>query len=164
MFCWSVRPDVWNPYPYLRIFLAQKTGWIDRFFRNFCKLRPISKGFSTSKMVNFTFFFFKFCEMGPSSKNFFDQNEIHVYRFLVKKVTHLGGIFLYALTCEYPPGECDSHHYTQGVWFSAHLNLANSTQLDRNAHLHIHHTWSISWEMIYVAQVFSKDKTCFDFA
>ena len=49
----GVQPAVWNPYPYLRIFLPQKR-LIWQFFWNFRKLRPISKGFPTSKIANFT--------------------------------------------------------------------------------------------------------------
>ena len=42
-------------------------------FQNFHKLGPISKGFSASKMADFTIFC-NFGEMGPSFKDFFDQN------------------------------------------------------------------------------------------
>ena len=52
----GVQPEVRNPYPYLRIFHPQKTADFTFFFRNFRKLGPISKGFSTSKMADFTIF------------------------------------------------------------------------------------------------------------
>ena len=70
-------PEVWNPYPYLGIFLPQKTADFMGGFQIFCKLGPISKGFSTLKMADFKIFH-NFCEMGPSSKDFFDQNGTHV--------------------------------------------------------------------------------------
>ena len=57
IFWQSVRPEVWNPYPYIRIFLTKKNGWIDiSFFFNFCKSRPICKDFSASKTAAFTIF------------------------------------------------------------------------------------------------------------
>ena len=66
----GVRPKVRNPYPHLRIFFPQKTAdFTGGFFRNFRKSGPISKGFSTSKMADFTIFC-NFCEMGPPSKDF----------------------------------------------------------------------------------------------
>ena len=52
----GVQPEVWNPYPYLRIFLPQKTADLNLFFRNFRKSGPISKGFSTSKWLILPFF------------------------------------------------------------------------------------------------------------
>ena len=73
----GVRPEVWNPYPYLRIFLPQKTADLKLFFEIFRKSGPISKGFSNSKWLILQFFR-DFCEMGPSSKDFFDQNGTHV--------------------------------------------------------------------------------------
>ena len=77
----GVRPEVWNPYPYLRIFLSSKNGWFNGFFRNFRKSGPISKGFSTSTRTDFTIFFAIFVKwdpllrifltkMGPMSKDF----------------------------------------------------------------------------------------------
>ena len=85
----SVRPKVWNPYPYLRSFshpkkqqtktkqkqktrqnkTKQKNGWIDSFFPIFRKLRPICKGFSISKWLILQFF--TIFVTGPSSKYFF---------------------------------------------------------------------------------------------
>ena len=47
------------------------------FSFKFGKSGPISKGFSTSKMAEFTFCP-NFFEMGPSSKDLFDQNGTHV--------------------------------------------------------------------------------------
>ena len=72
----GVRPKVWNPYPYVRIFLSQKTADLMIFSINFRKSRPISTGVSTSKrlILQFSWFFRIFCEMGPSPKDSFEQN------------------------------------------------------------------------------------------
>ena len=84
-------PKAWD----LRIFFSLKK-WLNRqFCQNFCKLRTISKGFSASKMADFTIFVkwdlrIFLNKMGPMSKDFW------------WKVTHLGGTSPYALTCEYP--------------------------------------------------------------
>ena len=73
IFWWSVRPKVWNPYPYLMIFLTQIKCWIDSFFlRNFCKFILISKGFPASKTGDFTFFLQILCN-GTLLYGFFDQ-------------------------------------------------------------------------------------------
>ena len=59
IFYWGVRSEVWNPYPYLKIFL---------FFFFFVQF---SNGFSTSKTTDFTYiFYFNFSEMEPFSKDF----------------------------------------------------------------------------------------------
>ena len=68
----GVRPEVWNPYPYLRIFLPQKTADLKLFFEIFANRDPFLRVFSTSKWLILPFFC-NFCEMGPSSKDFFDQ-------------------------------------------------------------------------------------------
>ena len=72
----GVRPEIWNPYPYLRIFLLQETADLT-IFRIFHKLRPISKGFSMSKRLIFKVFS-SFCKIGPSSKDLCDQSGTHV--------------------------------------------------------------------------------------
>ena len=83
---------VWNPYPYLWIFLplmADFTFPPPPKKKNH-KSGPISKGFSTSRMADFIIFFTFFVKwdpllrifltkIGPMSKDFFD-----------KTVTHLG--------------------------------------------------------------------------
>ena len=81
----NVQPEVWNPYPFLRIFLPQK--WlIWCFFQNFRKSGPISKGFSASKTADFTFFSRNYGEMGPSSKDFFGLKWDPCIRILVKNL------------------------------------------------------------------------------
>ena len=50
----DMRLEVWNPFPFLSIFLPQKMT----VFQNFCKSGPIFKGFSTFKNGWFFFFFF----------------------------------------------------------------------------------------------------------
>ena len=76
------------------------------FFRFFCKSGPISKGFAFSLPQNWLILqlFRNFCEIGPSSKDFLGPKWGPCPRIFGEKVTHLGGIFPYALTCEYPPG------------------------------------------------------------
>ena len=103
IFWWDVQPEIWNPYPYLRIFLAffsVKKQLIWLFFWNFCKSGPISKGFSTSNMADFSIL----CEMDSLLRIFWPKLD-PCLRTFSEKVTHLGGTFLYALTCEYhfPP-------------------------------------------------------------
>ena len=58
----GVRPEIWNPYPYLRGFFSLKNGWFDcffffllLFFWHFRKSGPISKHFSISKQLIFHF-------------------------------------------------------------------------------------------------------------
>ena len=72
----GVRPKVWNPYPYLRIFHPQKTADFTVFFEIFVK-DPFLRVFLPQKWL-ILHFFRNFCEMGPSSKDFFDQNGAHV--------------------------------------------------------------------------------------
>lgn len=48
----GVRPEVWNPYPYLRIFLPPKTADLTVF----SQIGPIFKGFFTLKTADFTIF------------------------------------------------------------------------------------------------------------
>ena len=110
IFWQSAQPEVRNSYPYLRIFLTQKTAdLIDRclfffFFRNQVSQFETNTADFTF-FFRFFFFFFFFCEMGPSSKDFFDQNGTLVrLRIFGEKVTHLGGTSPYVLTCENPPG------------------------------------------------------------
>ena len=96
----GVRPEVWNPYPYLRIFLPQKTADLKLFFEIFANRSPFLRVFLPQNGWFYHFFaiFAKWdpllriflIKMGPMSKDF-------------SKVTHLGGTSPYALTCEYPP-------------------------------------------------------------
>ena len=45
-FFWrGVRPEVWNPYPYLRIFLPQKTADLKLFFEIFANRDPFLRVF-----------------------------------------------------------------------------------------------------------------------
>ena len=93
IFWWSVWPEVWNPYPYLRIFSLKKQNKTKQnkqnkkqnktnkkrnrqFSRNFRKLRPIVMFFLPQKRL--TLQFFAILVTGPPSKDFFDQNETHV--------------------------------------------------------------------------------------
>ena len=67
----GVRPEVWNPYPYLRIFLPQKTADLKLFFEIFANRDPFLRVFLPQNGW-FYHFFAIFCEMGPSSKDLFD--------------------------------------------------------------------------------------------
>ena len=73
IFWWGVPPKVWNPYPFLRIFLS-----FFFFFLIFTNRDPFLRFFLLPpKMTGFNFFFFFFLQFlwnGPSSKDFFDQN------------------------------------------------------------------------------------------
>ena len=80
------RPEVWNPYPYLRIF---------RFSRNFCKSGPISKEFFLPQKWLIFAFFCNFCEMGPSS---------NVLRIFAKKRNPVGRHIPVGLNMWVPPG------------------------------------------------------------
>ena len=86
-----VWPEVWNPNPYLRIFLTQKTKQnetkqkqktkqtkkgIDSFLEIFANWDPFVIVFLPQKRL--TLQFFAIFVTGPSSKDFFDQNETHV--------------------------------------------------------------------------------------
>ena len=76
----GVRPEVWNPYPYLRIFLPQKMADLKLFFEIFANRDPFLRVFYL-KMADFTIFFAIFAKwdpllrifltkMGPMSKDF----------------------------------------------------------------------------------------------
>ena len=60
IFLKGVRPEVRNPYTYLRIFLPQKTADLTFFFQNFSKSRHISKDFLPQKNGWFYHFFSQF--------------------------------------------------------------------------------------------------------
>ena len=51
----GVRPEVWNPYPYLRISLPQKTADLKLFFEIFANRDPFLRVFYL-KMADFTIF------------------------------------------------------------------------------------------------------------
>ena len=51
----GVRPEVWNPYPYLRIFLPQKTADLKLFFEIFANQDPFLRVFYLT-MADFTIF------------------------------------------------------------------------------------------------------------
>ena len=71
-------------------------------FQNFCKSTgPISKGFSTTKMADFTIFR-NFCDMGPSSKDFLTKMgpiSPYEYMWLLPGAAHPHRAFC----SEYPP-------------------------------------------------------------
>ena len=50
----GVWPEVWNPYPYLRIFLPQKTADLKLFFEIFANRDPFLRVFL--QMADFTIF------------------------------------------------------------------------------------------------------------
>ena len=91
-----------KPLPISKDFSPSKNGWFLGFFQNFRKLGSISKGFSTSKMADFTIFH-KFCEIRPSFKDFFLPKWDLCLRIFDEKVIHLGDTSPYVLTCTYSP-------------------------------------------------------------
>ena len=80
IFWGSVRPEVWNPYPYLRIFFHSKNGWIDSFFEIFANRDPFLRVFCLKNGWFYNFFanFLKWdpppriflTKVGPMSKDF----------------------------------------------------------------------------------------------
>ena len=76
----GVRPEVWNPYPYLRIFLPQKTADLKLFFEIFANRDPFLRVFLPQNGWFYHFFaiFAKWdpllriflTKMGPMSKDF----------------------------------------------------------------------------------------------
>ena len=76
----SVRPEVWNPYPYLRIFLPQKMADLKLFFEIFTNRDPFLRVFLPQNGWFYHFFaiFAKWdpllriflTKMGPMSKDF----------------------------------------------------------------------------------------------
>ena len=77
----GVRPEVWNPYPYLRIFLPQKTADLKLFFEIFANRDPFLRVFLPQNGWFYHFFFAIFAKwdpllwifltkMGPMSKDF----------------------------------------------------------------------------------------------
>ena len=65
----GVRPKVWNPHPFLRIFFLQN-GWFYFFFSKFSQVGTLSKGFFCLKNDQF-YNFCNFSKLGPSSIDFF---------------------------------------------------------------------------------------------
>ena len=57
IFLKGVRPEVRNPYPYLRIFLPQKTADLTFFFKIFPNRDPFLRIFCLKKTADFTIFF-----------------------------------------------------------------------------------------------------------
>ena len=114
-----------------------KHGWFTCFclFVCFCLFccfvfPKVSKGYSTWKIVDFTFFR-NFCEIGPSSKDFLAKRD-PCLRILGKKVTHLafGWHIPYTLTCEYLPGTERNRPY-KIPWPSRELNCVPTAQQAR---------------------------------
>ena len=76
----GVRPEVWNPYPYLRIFLPQKTADLKLFFEIFANRDPFLRVFLPQNgwFYNLFAIFAKWdpllriflSKMGPMSKDF----------------------------------------------------------------------------------------------
>ena len=76
----GVRPEIWNPYPYLRIFLPQKTADLKPFFEIFANRDPFLRVFLPQNgwFYNFFAIFAKWdpllriflSKMGPMSKDF----------------------------------------------------------------------------------------------
>ena len=76
----DVRPEVWNPYPYLRIFLPQKTADLKLFFEIFANRDPFLRVFLPQNGWFYHYFviFAKWdpllriflTKMGPMSKDF----------------------------------------------------------------------------------------------
>ena len=98
-----VRPEVWNPYPYLRIFLPQKTADLKLFFESFANRDPFLRAFLPQNGW-FYHFFAIFAKWDPLLRIFFWPKWDPCLRILAEKVTHLGGTSPYGLSCEYPPG------------------------------------------------------------
>ena len=82
---WGVRPVVWNPYPYLRIFLPKK--------------KKKKKKKTADLIVCFCLFVFfsNFCEMGPLLRIWLTKMG-PVSMIFGGKVIHLGGTFSYVST------------------------------------------------------------------
>ena len=76
----GVRPEVWNPYPYLRIFFPQKTADLKLFFEIFANRDPFLRVFLPQNGWFYHFFaifakwdpLLRIClsKMGPMSKDF----------------------------------------------------------------------------------------------
>ena len=70
IFWWGVQPEVWNTYPFVRIFLPQKMGDLMVLFccfKIFASRDPFLRVFLPQKrLISY------FGEMGPSSKDFLD--------------------------------------------------------------------------------------------
>ena len=101
IFWHGVWQKVWNPYPYLRISLPQKTADLTVFLEFFANRDPFLMIFLPQKWLILQFFH-DFGETGPSSKDFLTKWD-PCPRIFGEKVTHLGGTSPFALTCEYPP-------------------------------------------------------------
>ena len=91
IFWWGVLPEVWNPYPYLRIILPQKMADLT-VFSKFSQIRTHFQGFFYLKNDWFYHFFFvvvaSFVKWDPC------------LRIFGEKITYLGGTSPYVLTCE----------------------------------------------------------------
>ena len=91
-----------KPLPISKDFSPSKNSWFNSFFfsKNFRKLGAISKGFSTSKMADFSILAI-FVKWDPLLRFFFFLEKWDpCLRIFAEKVTHLGGTSPYALTCE----------------------------------------------------------------
>ena len=105
IFWQGVRPEVWNLYPYLMIFLPHKNGWFHVFFFffwNFHKSGPISKGFFYLKNGWFYIFSPIFVKWDPLLR-FFGPKWYPCLRIFGEKVTHLGRTSPYAVNMWVPP-------------------------------------------------------------
>ena len=98
----SVQPEVWNPYPHLRIFLTQKIAKSTGFFLEiFANQDPFLRVF---RLKNRWFYncFANFVKWDPPLRIFFDQNGTMSKDFWWKS-NPFGWHIPICLTCEYPP-------------------------------------------------------------
>ena len=109
----GVRPEVWNPYPYLRIFLPQKTADLKLFFEIFANRDPFLRVFLPQNDW-FYHFFAIFAKWDPLLRIFWPKWD-PCLRIFAEKVTHLGGTSPYALTCEYHPGADPTQSYEKSL-------------------------------------------------
>ena len=102
----GLRPEIWNPYPYLRIFPLQKR-LILWFFLKFRKSGPFLKVFLPQKMADFTIFS-QFLWNGTPLLWIFLTKWDSCLRIFGEKVTHLGGKSLYICLNMWVPPRCGS--------------------------------------------------------
>ena len=105
--------------PYLRdqfttcdLFLPQKTADLT----NFQKSGPNFKGFSTSKMVDFTIFFATFVKWDPLLMIFLNKMRPMPKDFYWKS-NSFGRHIPVTFTCEYPPPQ--AYNILRWLWFCA---------------------------------------------
>ena len=100
-----MRPEIWNPYPYLRIFPSKKKPADFTFFffsEIFAHQDPFVRLFLPKKWLILQFFRNFFRNWTPFYRSFWPKWD-PCLRIFGEKVTHLDNTSLYALTCELPP-------------------------------------------------------------